>query len=67
MLQSGRALMNPYNPPKPSFKLTTIDGEIYEAQITGESRIESTKFGKFYVTEKVQSDGTLNVWIKECK
>lgn len=66
MLHSGRALMNPYETQlQPSFILTTTDGEVQEARIVGEARIEITKFGKFYVKEKVQENGTLNVWVKE--
>ncbi len=58
--------MNPYETQlQPSFKITTENGEVQEARIVGEARIEITKFGKFYVKEKVQSDGTLNVWVKE--
>lgn len=55
--------MNPYETQlQPSFILTTTEnGE------TQKERIEITKFGKFYVKEKVQSDGTLNVWVKEFK
>lgn len=53
--------MNPYETQlQPSFILTTTEnGE------TQKERIEITKFGKFYVKEKVQEDGTLNVWVKE--